>query len=426
MTPEERMRLLRNSDEWTFTLTRRPSPFPARKQFSPWVVSFATIAAVAVIGIVVFSVFGLGIRSARPIAPPVAPTQSASPTPSPAPTATGSTATEPASRFAFTCADLATDAQVSTMMGSTVHAVDALEDPLTAFWGIPREGSIEQVGGLVCTWSNGVPYNSIAGSSTAGTSYVGLQVELMPDSAAGFRKAGVTGNSFVGCSSTNCNASSLLGSTWLQSAAQRTTLGDRTKQQRTADFQTLEANIDKVVTDAGSPTARAASTADALPSSCTDYVSDATLSTAVGVDMVESTSGDGGGGGWSLEAEAQEQAQFAYACQWGMKGNDGDNLIVLSVLPAGAWIPTKYSGVDAPQGAASALSIPGLPASDKAWIRCDLQGDAPDDYCVVDLAIGGNWVELTLFPKQGGWDNPKRPLPDVLTEVATAVAESLK
>ena len=63
----------------------------------------------------------------------------------------------------------------------------------------------------------------------------------------------------------------------------------------------------------------------------------------------------------------------------------------LSTLPAGAWAWAEASEfLDSP--APEALEVTGLPASDEAWLRC-----SPDDStCVVDLILGGNWIQATL------------------------------
>ncbi len=176
MTPEERMRLLRNKDEWTFTLARRASPFPARRQASPLLVSLATIAAVAVVGVIVFSIFGLGIRSARPVAPPVVPTQTSVPTPTESPTPTSSPtstptlivtnrpstppAAAPTQPLGGDCEALATTKQLSTAAGldvtlsppggdDTAQGPGYLSTTVDASWSF----AARQSGGLTCNWT---------------------------------------------------------------------------------------------------------------------------------------------------------------------------------------------------------------------------------------------------------------------------------
>jgi hypothetical protein len=187
MTPEERMRLLRNEDQWTFTLPRRASAASVRTQFSPWLVSLVTIAAVAVIGVIVFSVFGLGIRSARPVSPPVVPTQTSVPTPSSTPSATPSatpTATAPATSPAAApaqplggdCAALATTQQLSAAAGKavtlskqggdeTAQGPGYLSTTVDAAWRF----ATRQLGGLGCFWS-----------TTAGKHTLSASVTLLP------------------------------------------------------------------------------------------------------------------------------------------------------------------------------------------------------------------------------------------------------
>ncbi len=83
MNPEDRLRRIDNPERWDLPIQKRTDAFPPRRRPSPLVISLATIAAVAVVGIVVFSGFGTGIRSVRHPAPPIAASAMRSPTPTP-------------------------------------------------------------------------------------------------------------------------------------------------------------------------------------------------------------------------------------------------------------------------------------------------------------------------------------------------------
>jgi hypothetical protein len=79
MNPEERLRLLDDPERWDLPIQKRTDIFPRRKRVSPVILSFATIATVAVVGVVVFAAIGTGVRSVRHPSAPVA----VSPTPTP-------------------------------------------------------------------------------------------------------------------------------------------------------------------------------------------------------------------------------------------------------------------------------------------------------------------------------------------------------
>jgi hypothetical protein len=105
---------------------------------SPLVVTFATIAAVAVIGIVVLSVFGTGIRGVRQPAAPV-PTASATAKPT-----VGSQQV-----FGGDCSALLTSAQVSAIMGSSL----TLEPEMTVANSGESVLPVLMRGGMRCTYS---------------------------------------------------------------------------------------------------------------------------------------------------------------------------------------------------------------------------------------------------------------------------------
>jgi hypothetical protein len=160
MTPEEGMRLLNDPDEWDLTLHPRPNIAPQRRPVSPWVVSFGTIAAVAVVGVIVFSIFGLSIQNVRqPALPPAVPTSTATrspePTPSSTPTATSTPSTAVPSGAA-TCESLL-DPTTVTMLKSAGEVVtdDAYTQKVVdEASGSTRVGlaTFVNYGGLICGW----------------------------------------------------------------------------------------------------------------------------------------------------------------------------------------------------------------------------------------------------------------------------------
>jgi hypothetical protein len=141
MNPEDRMKLLRDPDQWNVRLSARAGAFPARR-ISPLFLSIATVATVAIVGVILFAVFGASVRAIRdPELPPA----------SPQPTATA--VAQPEQVFGGDCANVFTDEQLASF-GDAPFTPYEETPPIGYSLDIDWNFAIEQVGGLSCTWSN--------------------------------------------------------------------------------------------------------------------------------------------------------------------------------------------------------------------------------------------------------------------------------
>jgi hypothetical protein len=146
------MRELRDPAHWNATPARRTDALPARPRWSPLVVTMATIAAVAVVMVIVFSAVGGSIRGLRQPAVPPAPTSSSSPTPSAiAPTPTSSPVPVTYAGSA-TCSNLLDD---STLEGFRAKGWVDVSAEYIAHHSLDPKWSLRNFldsDGLVCAW----------------------------------------------------------------------------------------------------------------------------------------------------------------------------------------------------------------------------------------------------------------------------------
>jgi hypothetical protein len=153
----------------------------------------------------------------------------------------------------------------------------------------------------------------------------------------------------------------------------------------------LGADVVSAVTAAGSGAALWTPPAGttALPADCPGVITDATVQSALGLAVpVQASSG---GGGWSIESGARENWGGPH-CYWALLDSDS-GVGSLATLPGGAWAWDEARAFITVPSAPEVVSIAGLAAGDEAWLRCA----AADAYCVIDLVLGGNWVEAYIW-----------------------------
>jgi hypothetical protein len=122
-------------------------------------------------------------------------------------------------------------------------------------------------------------------------------------------------------------------------------------------------------------------------------ITDASVKSALGLLVwVEASSG---GGGWSLEAGATKN-WGGPQCYWAFLGSDS-GVGALATLPGGAWAWAEARSFLSFPEAPTAVTIAGLASGDEAWLRCA----GSDAFCVIDLVIGGNWVQAYIWPGSG-------------------------
>ena len=335
---------------------------------------------------------------------PSASSPSAAPTPSP----TEAAISAPAPVFDVECSDLASEATLTDALGAGVTSIDPAESTMGAYPAISPTYAVRSLGGITCEWNNGEPQSDTTGSNPA---YVGTRVLVLPNATSqwdryldyyGAEAEGDYCTAYEG--PLRCTTDVLTGSTWVQ----LTTVGATSE----AAASALGAEVVAAISGAGvgaalwSPPAGTA----ALPTDCSGVIADDAVQTALGIDVAVQASS--GGGGWSLEAGALENWGGPH-CYWAFLDADA-GVGSLSTLSGGAWAWAEAREFLTLPSAPEAVTIAGLSADDEAWLRCA----AADAYCLVDLVIGGNWVEAYVWPDDVGLSIDRRA-------GAIAIAESI-
>lgn len=319
---------------------------------------------------------------------PPAPTPVASPTAesaSPTPTPTVETISAPEPRLDLTCDELAATLPLSATFATSVSSVSRARTEYGAHPGRPEEYIVRSAGGLVCEFSNGQPQSRVRGGNPA---YVGVRVLVLPEPGAQWDRyvdyygIDATGTPFCSTSSgsPSCQLDALVANRWVDVVLYGAV--------SEAAGSTLANAVAAAVTGAGSGAAAWAPPADTLviPDACDEYISSASLQAITGLATpLESVSRDGGG--WSLWAGAEE-IDGSPSCFLAFADADA-GIGSLDVIRGGAWAWAEAQTLVA----STPITVAGLGADDEAWLRC---GPA-DGWCVVDLVLGGNWLELYLW-----------------------------
>lgn len=332
---------------------------------------------------------------------------SASPTPTPTPTVEPVSAPEP--RIDLTCAELGAALPLAATFSVPVSGVSRAATEYGADPSMPEEYVIRSVGGLVCEFSNGQPQSTTRGLNP---DYVGVQVLVLPDPGPQWDRYvsyyGVSGDRSQFCyseaSGATCNANALAGSTWVDAsvvAAVNETAG--------------AALVDAVIAAIGSAGPGAGVWSPpagtfALPDNCEGFIDAAALQSTTGLANLEPRGREGGG--WSLRAGAQT-IDGSPSCFWAFQFADA-GIGTLKVLRGGEWAAGEAQDII---GAAS-ITVAGLPDGDEARLRC---GPA-DEWCVVDLVLGGNWLEISLWE-----DDPSAPIDQraVIQSIAATIVANV-
>ena len=325
------------------------------------------------------------------------------PTPTPAPTVEPISAPEP--RIDLTCAELG---DALPLAGSFIEPVAAISRAATeygAYPSRPEEYIVRSAGGLVCEFSNGQPQSRVLGPIPA---YVGVRIFVLPDPGAQWDRYvsyyGISGDRDAYCAaSSNCYLNALGGSSWVDGIV----VGAVNDAAGTA---VLDAALSAVTTSApgAAPWTPPAGTL-ALPDDCATYIDGPELQSASGLSRVFDPTSYGGGG-WSLFAGASA-IDRSPSCFWAFEFADA-GIGSLKVLRGGEWAWAEAREI---VGSAP-IAVAGLGADDEAWLRCG----AGDSWCVVDLMLGGNWLELYLTDEDPGEPFDRRTV--IQSIAATVVA----
>ncbi|MEN9620311.1 MAG: hypothetical protein RL499_504, partial [Actinomycetota bacterium] len=329
-------------------------------------------------------------------------------TPTPTPTVGPVSAPEP--RLDLTCDELAAALPLAATFATPVSSVSRAQTEYGAHPSRPEEYVVRSVGGLVCEFSNGAPQSRVRGGNPA---YTGVRVLVLPEPGAQWDRwvdyygaaAAGTPSCYTSSGRAACQLDALVSNRWIDVALD----GAVTE----AAGAALANAVAAAVTGAGAGAALWTPPADTLPlpDDCGAYISGASLQAITGVSVpVESISTYGGG--WSLWAGA-EVIDDSPSCF--LQYADADAGIgSLDVLRGGEWAWAEAQSIVG----STAITVAGLGADDEAWIRCG----AGDAWCVVDMVIGGTWVELYLWEDDfGGAFDQRAAAQAIATEVVANV-----
>ncbi len=267
------------------------------------------------------------------------------------------------------------------------------------------------LGGLACEWNNGESYSEKRGLNPA---YVGFRIVILPDAASQWARYidyyGADGAGLYCFTAPSgvigCNANDLVTDRWVEITSYGTISEDAA-----AALHTIVLGAVAAAGPGAPPWTPPAGTLP-LPTECAGLVPFGIVASAVGSTLpIESSVG---GGGWSLRAGANVNAGVV-SCSWTYGASDLSPGGIQS-LGAGAWAWNEARPALTTPSTPEALPIGGLEDSDQAWIRC-----APaNTECVVDLVIGGNWIEFVLYQDDGFGSGVSDP-----RAAATTIAEGV-
>ena len=311
--------------------------------------------------------------------------------PAPTPTPTIEPVSVPMPVLDIECADLASTASIAGTFTTAVSVTDPSNTMMDAYPVIPKSYHVRSLGGLACEWNNGEPQSTATGTNP---DYVGVRVLVLPNATDQWaRYVDYYGDDAGGiyCSPASdpvsCSTDQISGTNWVDI----TIAGASSEATATALFDEILSAV-----DAAGPGADAwvvpAETAP-LPTECPGIISDADAQAAFALDVPVQAAY--AAGGWSLGAAASEDWGGPY-CYWAFLGADA-GVGALNTLRGGAWAWQEARAFITVPSVPQPVAIPGLAASDEAWIRC-----APAEaYCLVDLVIGGNWISVYAWADEG-------------------------
>ncbi|MFK4730600.1 hypothetical protein ROT00_12995 [Agromyces mediolanus] len=281
---------------------------------------------------------------------------------------------QPASAYPIGCADLAPRELVAGLFAEPVEAVDPLVEASGVGISIPRTTWVLDLGGLDCTWSNGVAYNDQYGDVP---DYRGVSVTVVPQPDGGWSELAALRSQprlFTSCSTDYCSATTETEGSWIEFQGVRIDA---------AGWPGFVDTVTAAISEAAAPSTPPQGYAGTL-FDCSAFPSVDAIAAATGAEgVVEGDVSGGGGGGWSAWAEAWYHSGDL-SCQWSTSDR---SLASAARVTDGRWAYERMLLA----GRSEPVSIAGLAAGDEATLRCD---DRFGNACAVDLAIGDDWLNV--------------------------------
>ncbi len=314
------------------------------------------------------------------------------PTPTPTP-ATIDPLAGPEPVIGIECDGILSTSSLASAFPSGVSPIDAGQSYMGSIPTLSLSYTVRSLGGLACEWNNGAPGQISPGGSNP--AYAGVIVLVLPNATTQWARYESIYSSSGGvgsyCSPSSvpsyCSTNQIVGTSWVEV----TVVGGASDATGTA--LGTEALSSIAAAGPGAAPWSPPSGTLALPAECSGVVSDAAVQSALGIS--EPVVASVGGGGWSLQAGARENWGGPH-CYWSFVGADA-GVGSLSTIRGGAWAWNEVSSTLTFPSTPASAAIAGLAPGDEAWLRCA----AADEYCVIDLIIGGNWVEVHIWRDAG-------------------------
>jgi hypothetical protein len=420
MTPEQQFRRLKRRGRWTVNeVSPREGVFvrtSRRLNIGGMIATTVAVAtAVVLIGGAVVFTQHRDQQPAPPVTPTSIPTETSTPSPTLSPTTTPTPDTgalaRPTPSIDVACDDLADPTELSAFMGVDVLPSDPLASYLRGGWAIPVISATFTEGGLECEWGNGAPDNGNTGENDE---FQGVQIAFLPGAETLIDDLGYDPENSA-CVSDQCSATALVGSTVVTIEATGVEAMGRSRAEREEQFRPIVDSVLATLSAAGDGPMLAEHTT--MTTRCDEFITNAQWTDAAGAPMLEA--GTDGGGGFSV-------AELAYwridprLCAWGAEEGTFDWMFAMRRLGDSGWMVPAYASAESPQGPSVPLSIPGTQA---AQARCEPH--AKTDYyvvCVIDVAIDGDWYQLSAFPESSSLD--REPI-EILTKAVAALVANL-
>jgi hypothetical protein len=320
-------------------------------------------------------------------------------TESPTPTAIPAPEVAPSSRLGIECDDLLSDAQAEAAIAGAIPRSNQPADLATISYHVFEIFPLIQLGGLACDWS---AIGSVSSQTGYPTDYSGVHIEVLPEATGAWSNYVTSGwsNAKPGGSwycfnrppQSFCSFENLIGTNWTSIDISGYPEGGATTDENYAAV--VRPFVDQIVNViAGAQTSSEVwhdESASAPPQNCESILPIATVSSTVGVpELLAYPSRDEPK--YGLLRTASRFAVNEFDCQWMTGVESGVGGVVL--LPSGGWALKRMLPVNSASGPAQPLELPGLGSEDGAWIRCS----TPNQTCIVDLLVGGNWAQLSLW-----------------------------
>lgn len=326
-------------------------------------------------------------------------TPRATPTATPGASAVPTASPIPSPRIDLDCAAIADPDTLGGLFSDPLEIRDPGVDAGAQPFSISPSYYVQTDGGLSCFWNNGKPAIPVG---TTPRDRHGLKLLLIPNdgTASGFAKyqkyyslGSTTEFNCYQNDGADCDVNALRNGYWVSLHI------DGMSASATAGPKTLRKLAKPIVDDILATVAGAAAATEkwappasvtALPKNCGSFISASTVKSKLGISKTLSARVFGEDGGWSLEASAGKNAHER-SCLWTYP--DGDTAVMaLDAMPGGAWALSAATPFMTAPSAPTEVDVTGLADSDAAFMRCA----AHQDGCVLDLAVGGNWVEVQV------------------------------